>query len=40
MDRLIEWHVWSTEQIVEALPDLLAAIEARIEEFPDLLHQE
>ncbi len=35
MDRLIEWHFWSAEQIVEALPDLLATIEARIEEFPE-----
>jgi hypothetical protein len=35
MERPLEWHFWSAEQIVEALPDLLAAVESRLAEFPD-----
>jgi hypothetical protein len=35
MERSLEWHFWSAEQIVEALPDLIATVESRLAEFPD-----
>ncbi len=35
MDRAIEWHFWSAEQIVAALPDLVATVESRLEDFPE-----
>jgi hypothetical protein len=35
MDRPLEWHFWSAEQIVDALSDLTATIESRLEDFPD-----
>jgi hypothetical protein len=35
MERSSEWHFWSAEQIVEALPDLIAILELRLAEFPD-----
>src|SRR5262245_31297020 len=31
----LEWHFWSVEQIVGALPDILATIESRLDDFPD-----
>jgi hypothetical protein len=30
-----EWHFWSAEQIVDALPDILATIESRLDDFPE-----
>ena len=35
MDRPLEWHFWSAEQIVGALSDLVATAESRLEEFPE-----
>src|SRR5262245_31859129 len=35
MERPLEWHFWSAEQIVEALPDLIGIVESRLAEFPD-----
>lgn len=35
MDKPIEWHFWSAEQIVDALPDLVREVEARLAEFPE-----
>jgi hypothetical protein len=31
----LEWHFWSAEQIVDALPDILATIESRLDDFPE-----
>ncbi|MGH7264193.1 MAG: hypothetical protein ACREMB_04960, partial [Candidatus Rokuibacteriota bacterium] len=35
MVQPIDWRFWSAEQIVEALPDLLATVESRLDEFPE-----
>jgi NYN domain-containing protein len=35
MQRASEWHFWSVEQIVEALPELTASVESRLADFPD-----
>lgn len=35
MDRSLDWHLWSAEQLVDALPDVLATIESRLDDFPD-----
>lgn len=35
MVQPIDWRFWSAEQIVEALPDLVATVESRLEEFPE-----
>jgi hypothetical protein len=34
MDTSIEWRLWSPEQIVDALPGLLALVESRPDDFP------
>src|SRR5262245_22305797 len=34
MDQSLEWHLWSAEQVVDALPDLIATIESRLDDFP------
>jgi NYN domain len=35
MGQPLEWHLWSAEQIVDALPDLVAIIESRLDDFPE-----
>jgi hypothetical protein len=35
MGQPLEWHLWSAEQIVDALPDLVATIESRLDDFPE-----
>jgi hypothetical protein len=35
MGQPVEWHLWSAEQIVDALPDLVATIESRLDDFPE-----
>lgn len=35
MDKPIEWRLWSAEQIVDALPELIHVVESRLEEFPE-----
>lgn len=34
MDKAVEWPLWSAEQIVEALPGLVALVEARLPDLP------
>jgi hypothetical protein len=34
MDRLVEWPLWSAEQIVQALPGLLAVVELHLQDLP------
>jgi hypothetical protein len=34
MDTSVEWPLWSAEQIAEALPGLITAVESRLEELP------
>ncbi|HEY7140015.1 MAG TPA: NYN domain-containing protein [Methylomirabilota bacterium] len=34
MDRLVEWPLWSAEQIVEALPGLVAVVELHLQDLP------
>ena len=34
MQKVVEWPLWSAEQIVDALPGLLAAVEAQLSELP------
>ncbi|HEV8308165.1 MAG TPA: hypothetical protein VGW35_10900 [Methylomirabilota bacterium] len=31
----IEWHFWPAEQLVDALPELVATVESRLPEFPE-----
>ena len=31
----LEWHFWSAEQIVDALPEILATIESRLDDFSE-----
>ncbi len=35
MDKPIEWHLWSAEQIVDVLPDLVREVESRLADFPE-----
>jgi len=35
MDKPVEWHLWSAEEIVEALPRLIGEVESRLSEFPE-----
>jgi hypothetical protein len=34
MDKAVDWSLWSAEQIAEALPGLVAAVEARLPDLP------
>ncbi len=34
MDKFVEWSLWSAEQIVEALPDLVAVVEVHLPDLP------
>jgi NYN domain len=34
MDKVVEWPLWSAEQIVEALPGLVAAVEVHLSDLP------
>ena len=34
MDKLVEWPLWSAEQIVDALPDLVAVVEIHLQDLP------
>jgi hypothetical protein len=34
MDSFVEWSLWSAEQIVEALPDLVAVVEVHLQDLP------
>jgi hypothetical protein len=34
MHKVVEWPLWSAEQIVDALPELIAAVEAQLAELP------
>jgi hypothetical protein len=34
MDKVVEWPLWSAEQIVEALPELVAMVEAHLLDLP------
>src|SRR6185436_11198605 len=34
MDKLVEWSLWSTEQIAEALPGLVAVVEIHLHDLP------
>jgi hypothetical protein len=34
MDRVVGWSLWSAEQIVEALPGLVAVVEVHLQELP------
>jgi hypothetical protein len=34
MDRVVTWPLWSAEQIVEALPDLVAVVEIHLPDLP------
>jgi hypothetical protein len=35
MDKSVEWHLWSPERIVDALPHLIGEVESRLSEFPE-----
>ncbi len=35
MPQPIQWHFWSAEQIIDALPELLATVESSLAEFPE-----
>src|SRR5215831_19252263 len=34
MDRFVEWSLWSAEQIVDALPELVAVVEIHLQDLP------
>ena len=34
MDKVVEWPLWSAEQIVEALPGLVAEVEVHLPDLP------